>query len=203
MPRSQGNELLGSRIVGGNTAYNRNKSDFYPTPHEVTEALLDFLDLEEGTRIWEPACGEGHITSVLKERGYDVVGTDIQTGVDFLKTENAYGAQWIITNPPFSLAEQFIRKCWGYHIPFALLLKSQFWNAKKRYDLFRECTPTWVLPLTWRPDFLFKTRGGSPLMDVNWCVWSSFGKHMTSYYPLTKREHDEMQMKLFEGNDDA
>lgn len=148
---------------------------------------MDFLDLPEGTRIWEPACGEGHIVNVLADRGYDVIATDIQTGTDFLETENADGAEWIITNPPFSLAEQFIRKCWDYKIPFALLLKCQFWNAKKRYGLFQDCPPSWVLPLTWRPDFLFKTRGsGSPLMDMTWCVWSDFGAHQTGYYLLKK-----------------
>ncbi len=198
MSGTENNNLIGSRIAGGNTAYKRNQSDFYPTPRECTVALMDFLDLPDGVRIWEPACGEGHIVNVLIERGHDVIATDILYGVDFLNTTDADGAEWIITNPPFSLAEQFIRKCWDYKIPFALLLKSQFWNAKRRYGLFRDCPPSWVLPLTWRPDFLFKTRGsGSPLMDVNWVVWMDFNQsHPTWYAPLEKpgnmvQEHKE------------
>lgn len=179
------NELIGSRICGGNTAYKRNASDFYPTPPEATQALLDFLEIEEGKRIWEPACGEGHMVDVLEKNGYMVRATDIQTGTDFLETENN-DCDWIITNPPFSLSEQFIRKCAEYHVPFALLLKSQYWHAAKRVSLFNEITPTYILPLTWRPDFLFKTRGkGSPLMDVIWCVWYP-GTVSTTYIPLVK-----------------
>lgn len=180
-------ELLGSRICGGNTAYKRNASDFYPTPPEATQALLDFLKLDEGTRVWEPACGEGHMAEVLEKNGCIVRATDLQLGTDFLETDENF-SEWIITNPPFSLAEQFIRKCAGYNVPFALLLKSQYWHAAKRAALFSEITPAYILPLTWRPDFLFKTRGsGSPFMDVIWCVWIP-GENKTAYIPLVKPE---------------
>lgn len=77
--------LTASRIVGGNTAYKRVASDFYPTPPEATVALMDFLDLPKGTKIWEPACGQGHMVKVMEQMGYAVIGTDIQFGDDFLK----------------------------------------------------------------------------------------------------------------------
>ncbi len=35
--------LQASRITGGNSAIGRREADFYPTPPEVTVALLDFL----------------------------------------------------------------------------------------------------------------------------------------------------------------
>lgn len=182
--------LLGSRIAGGNTAYSRSMSDFYPTPPECTIALLDHLRIPSGTLVWEPACGEGHIVDVLLDRGYIVRASDIKDGEDFLFSSDLGGAEWIITNPPFSLAEEFIRKSWDYGVPFALLLKAQFWNAKRRYGLFQDCPPSEVLPLTWRPDFLFKTRGsGSPLMDVCWVVWRSLDyTHETIYRPLPRPE---------------
>lgn len=164
--------LLGSRICGGNTAYKRSKSDFYPTPPDATQALLDFIRIPKGTLVWEPACGEGHMVRVLEENGMQVIGTDIQCGTDFLTADKPSAIQWIITNPPFSLAEQFIRRSAQHSVPFAMLLKAQYWNAKKRYPLFLELPPSYVLPLTWRPDFLFGERGcGSPLLDVMWCVW--------------------------------
>ena len=178
-------ELIGSRICGGNTAYRRNASDFYPTPPDVTQALLDFLKIPDGKKIWEPACGEGHMVKVFEGNGYTVRATDLQTGTDFLKTSEN-DSDWIITNPPFSQAEHFIRKCAEYKVPFALLLKSQYWHAARRVALFSEITPAYVLPLTWRPDFLFKTRGsGSPLMDVIWCVWLP-GQTETKYAQLIR-----------------
>lgn len=181
--------LMGSRIAGGNTAYKRSASDLYPTPPEATQALLNMLKLPRGTKIWEPACGDGHMVAVLRNNGLQVEATDILTGTDYLNSELPEGGiDWIITNPPFSLAGEFIRRSYKHNLPFAFLLKSQFWHAKKRYDLFIQNPPTMILPLTWRPDFMFKSRGsGSPLMDVAWTVWIP-GHHDCKYIPLVKPE---------------
>ena len=132
--------LTASRIAGGNTAYSRNKQDLYPTPPEVTYALLDFLALPCGTRIWEPACGNGDMVREMETWGYQVTGTDISMGQDFL-TVSPVPCDWIITNPPFSLSEEFIRRCRYIGKPFALLLKSQFWHARKRLKLFQSTPP--------------------------------------------------------------
>lgn len=179
--------LTASRINGGNTAYKRVSSDYYPTPPEVTMALMDFLKIPKGSLVWEPACGEGHMVSALECAGMRVIGSDIKTGEDFLSTEKK-DCDWIITNPPFSIADKFIERCVEHKKPFALLLKSQYWHAKKRLDLFRRTEPDYILPLTWRPDFLFGERGGgSPLMDVMWVVWStSKAKSGALYVPLEK-----------------
>ncbi len=184
--------LIGSRICGGNTAYKRAQSDYYPTPTEVTAALLQYLQLPRGSRIWEPACGEGYMANVFIQSGYAVTSTDLndqgfgECGVDFL-TADLRTCDWIITNPPFNLADLFIRRCAHHGKPFALLLKSQYWHSKKRYTLFEGIPPSEILPLTWRPDFLFKTRGsGSPLMDCIWCVWRPETAAKTTYIPLQR-----------------
>lgn len=57
--------LQASRIAGGNSAIGRRESDFYPTPPEVTVALLDFLRLPKNTVIWEPAAGEGDMLEAI------------------------------------------------------------------------------------------------------------------------------------------
>lgn len=188
--------MQASRIAGGNTAYKRAASDFYPTPPDVTFALLKFLDLEPGTVIWEPACGDGHMVRVMEKMEYQVIGTDIQRGDDFLNM-SLICCDWIITNPPFSQSEAFIRRCLTHKKPFALLLKSQYWHAKRRKCLFDTHAPELILPLTWRPDFLFKTRGnGSPLMDVMWVLWHPEYDHggITRYLPLDRPTAEEMEM---------
>lgn len=181
--------LIGSRIAGGNTGYRRRESDFYPTPPEATIALMNFLDLPKECVIWEPACGDGHMVYQIRKMGYEVIESDIKTGTDFLKTP-LKKCDWIITNPPFSLSEKFISRCYDHKKPFALLLKSQYWHAKKRLSLFEETNPTYILPLTWRPDFCFGKRGkGSPLMDVMWVVWDrewSYSTERTMYIPLKR-----------------
>lgn len=162
-------------IIGGGDPSARKESDLYPTPPDVTDALIDLIApvLPGKAVIWEPACGEGDMVNAIEKRGYIVIGTDILEGRDFLTGEAPVCFDWIITNPPFSSSEAFIRRAIQYKKPFALLLKSQYWHANRRLSLFRECAPDIVAPLTWRPDFLFKEDGrhGKPLMDVMWCVW--------------------------------
>lgn len=175
------------KIVGANGA--RMANDFYPTPKECTYALMDYLELPRDVRIWEPAAGDGAIINALSDRGYNnVFGTDIQHGVDFL-TEKIGGVDWIITNPPFFLAEKFIRHAHELGVPFAFLLKSQYWHSAKRQKLFNEIRPACVLPLTWRPDF---TGQGNSLMDMCWNVWDPWWYRtvITVYRPLEKPKEE-------------
>ena len=105
-----------------NTQYNRQRQygraafEFYPTPPEATRALLS-VEQFDGT-IWEPACGNGHISKELEAAGYSVVSTDLiqrdfgKGGQDFLKAEKPL-AKHIITNPPYGrhgLGDAFVRK---------------------------------------------------------------------------------------------
>ena len=87
---------------------DRPATDFFPTPPDVTQALIDFLMIPKEHAIWEPACGDGRMVDVLRGNGYTVRGTDIQTGMDFLETKEC-PESFIITNPPFCVAEEFIR----------------------------------------------------------------------------------------------
>ena len=133
-------------------------------------------------------CGEAR---AIEKRGYEVISTDIINGDDYLVIDTPQNVDWIITNPPFSLASEFIVKSLQRGLPFAFLLKAHFWNAKSRYALFYGHPPTYILPLTWRPDFMFKTRGsGSPLLDVMWCVWIP-GETKTLFRPLAKPLKEE------------
>lgn len=172
------------------SAQDRNPYDFYRTPWEVTQALTDALQLTNKT-IWEPACGDGDMASVLAENGNHVIGTELRNtgyghnGVDFLTT-NFIECDWIITNPPFNLAVQFIERCIEFERPFAMLLKSQYWHSIRRLSLFQKHTPSHVLPLTWRPDFHFGAKGGSPTMECAWTVWDRVPSNVTQYVPLVK-----------------
>lgn len=167
----------------GGSADKRRSLDFYPTPPDVTHALMKFVGLPKHFTVWEPACGDGAMSRVISQYCEYVISTDIATGNDFLLTTNKVDA--IITNPPFNLSEAFIRRSLGMADVVCMLLKSQYWHAKKRLTLFNENPPAYVLPLTWRPDFMGGERGGSPTMDVAWSVWIK-GSKTTVYHPLKK-----------------
>lgn len=137
------------QLTTGGNKENRRALDFYPTPAEVTIALMEFLQLPK-SKIWEPAAGDGAMVKVLERYGHEVIATDIQTGDDFLRTIGMADA--IITNPPFNLSHEFIIKALQDAPIVAMVLKSQYWHAKKRFDLYKENPPAYILPLTWRPD---------------------------------------------------
>ena len=169
--------MQSNKIIGADNGKRRER-DFYPTPPECTQALVNYLNLPHNTVIWECASGNGDMAKVFRDNGYKVIETDILYGQDFMT--HSEKCDWIVTNPPFNQAEQFIKRAISFNVPFAFLLKSQYWHSRKRLDLFRENPPYAVLPLTWRPDF---TGEGSSLMDMCWVVWK---KNATLYIPLSK-----------------
>lgn len=160
-----------SVMLANGGATDRRALDYYPTPPDVTAALCAFLALPAGTKVWEPACGNGMMVQALAAAGLSVVGTDIQQGDDYLLTAPPPGTAAIITNPPFRLAEEFIRKSVAEAPLAAMLLKSQYWHAARRRVLFQDLPPAFVLPLSWRPDFYFGAKAGAPTMEVLWTVW--------------------------------
>lgn len=195
---------MNGSILANRSAVDRNKTDYYATPPDVTVALLKFLEKEERIFrlydvIWEPACGTGEMVEAMQGMGYRTVYSDLYpTGwrgehepFDFLTDDmnpNLY--DWIITNPPFTQAEKFIRRALELGKPCAFLLKSQFWHAQRRLSLFREYPPAYVLPLTWRPDFLWGVKGSSPTMECLWTVWLG-NDCVTEYHPLERYKNME------------
>jgi len=179
------------QTLANKSSIDRSKTDFYPTPKEVTAALLKYLNIPQGSTIWEPACGEGHMAEVMQEMGYKVVASDWydhgygRTDINFIGSDLRQ-CDWIITNPPFKSSVEFIDQCIKHGKPFALLLKSQYWHSKSRSETFSRFKPKAVLPLTWRPDFLFGAKGGAPTMECIWTVWGAEPAKYTEYQILEK-----------------
>ncbi len=170
---------LGAAMAGGNG--ERRPGDFYPTPPEVTLALLESGVLLPDLPIWECACGEGALAEVLRGAGRSVVATDLfdrgygEPGHDFTRADKAL-APIVVTNPPFVHAKAFIVSALRLEgvEQVALLLKATYWNAGDRYELLNNFPPTFWMPITWRVDF---TGAGKPAMDLCWAVWSKFGRY--------------------------
>lgn len=166
--------MKAANLANSSTDNKRRELDYYPTPPDVTHALMRFLDLAPCT-IWEPACGNGAMSDVLAQYGHTVISSDLRntgygdSGIDFLAAARECDA--VITNPPFNISEAFIRHALRQAKTVSMVLKSQYWHARKRAALFGEFPPAYVLPLTWRPDFMGGERGGAPTMEVHWTVW--------------------------------
>lgn len=121
-----------SKNFSCNNLGQRKKSDFYETPYSLTEQFLERERERVKGNILEPSCGNGAIVKVLQKYGYNVIARDISTGFDFLKETERYDA--IITNPPFSLAFEFIQKSKTLTDYLAFLLPLSYLHGKKRFD---------------------------------------------------------------------
>jgi hypothetical protein len=116
-----------------NNLGQRKKSDFYETPYSITRHLLANEPFDRTLRVCEPACGNGAIVRILQQSWDRSKITAYDKDRDFLKDRNHY--DYIITNPPFSLAYDFIlRAKRSATKKFAFLLPLNYLHGKKRYN---------------------------------------------------------------------
>lgn len=101
----------GGKLAGGNPSRGRVENDFYATNPISVKAIIETGEIEYPAI--EPACGQGHISKLLNgdvdsfdliDRGFGI------GGVDFLTNNFNRNYRTVITNPPFSLFEDFVRK---------------------------------------------------------------------------------------------
>lgn len=158
----------------------REENDYYATDPRAMEELLkrESFDL----KIWEPACGEGNLSDVLKENGHEVFSSDlIDRGyqdeiIDFLESERTFDGD-IITNPPFRYVTEFILKSLAA-VPdgnkVAMFLKINHLAGKARYkDIYAKFPPQRVYVFSRISCSKNNTpegfKGGG--MDYVWMVW--------------------------------
>jgi hypothetical protein len=144
-------------VAGVRKDKDDNIGDF-PTPSWATRALMEkvlsFVPNKENMICWEPSCNRGYMVRPLKEYFGHVVATDIadyngNTKLDFLSvfpTEVPHPIHFVITNPPFHLAQEFIEK--GLEIAeegVAVLVRTSFLESKKRYEELFSVNPPLVI----------------------------------------------------------
>jgi hypothetical protein len=185
-PHDQQINAMSQRISG----YVRQANDSYQTPSWVTDALVPHVR-SLALHIWEPAAGSGKMVDALSNAGFRVVATDITTGVDFLKCDAlpSDAIQAVVTNPPFSDAQEFIEHALDLTRPVggvvAMLARVDYDSAKTRRHLFGEC-PAFAtrLVLTKRIKW-FADSKGSPSFNHCWFLWDwqHTGKPTIDYAP--------------------
>lgn len=135
--------------------------DYFPTPPWATRALCKRIWGADRLSVWEPACGEMHMARVLRESFRSVWATDIvdygagqDEEQDFLidwPGVDAYllgtGVDWVITNPPFNCAAEFVNRALDVaRVGCAMLLRTAFLESAGRYhDIFARTPPNETL----------------------------------------------------------
>ncbi len=157
----------------------QEKDHFYSTPYEATDALFNHETFIG--RLWEPACGMGHISRYLEGIGREVISTDLvergygQSGVDFLM-EHKPLAPNIITNPPFKYTIAFVQNALRLTTgKVAMFLPVSYLAGKGRGKSIWRGTPIARFYIfTWRvmseKAGKFESTGGG-MMNFMWAVW--------------------------------
>lgn len=163
------------------SGYARKERDLYETPKWVTEALLPHIMHRVDAPIWEPAAASGKMADVLGRIAplfcSDIVvhGDDGTEECDFLQTTKAtYDFDFIVTNPPYELAQEFIEHALAMtkgNGLVAMLLRTDYDHAKTRQHLFSEC-PQFArkIVLTKRIKW-FEDSTGQPSFNHAWFIW--------------------------------
>ena len=118
---------------------NRVEDDFYATDPNAINSLLQYEDFNHN--IWECACGNGFLSQRLKDFGYNVFSSDIvnrgyeDTNIQNFLQANKKENYDIITNPPYTHANEFVLKAIELaDRKVAMFLKIQFLETQKRYN---------------------------------------------------------------------
>jgi len=168
----------------------RDSLDDFPTPPWATRALVEHVLGNSVSELscLEPACGRGHMAKPLAEY-FNVVGSqdiaDYGFGSlqDYLTYQPDRHWDWIITNPPFRMAEEFILKARREaKVGCAFLVRTTFLESVGRYlRLFMSDPPSIVAQFVERVPMIKGRldRKASTATGYCWLVWSGYSQTAT------------------------
>lgn len=161
-----GNSIYRTLGASNHTDKEREENDFYATDPIAIEKLAKVFSIKH--KVFEPSCGQGHLSKWLLNNGYDVLSSDLidrsfgYSGVDFFQIKNqnslfgeydfdnvldkwaGYDCFDIVTNPPYNKATEYVQHALdiipnGGHI--ILFLKTTFLEGKERKEKIYDINP--------------------------------------------------------------
>ena len=143
------NSIFKTLGASNHTDKERENNDYYATDPIAIDVLINDGHAQIHKKVWECACGEGHLAKRLKEYGHEVICSDLidrgygQGGIDFLSCHKEWHGD-ILTNPPYKYAKEFVEHALsiipdGYKV--FMFLKIQFLEGKSRKELFAKYPP--------------------------------------------------------------
>lgn len=178
----KGNEQSTFATLGAtnHSQTERQQNDYYATEPKAINLLLELEKFNPN--IWECCCGEGHLSKVMTEKGYNVISSDLidrgfgNGNINFLECNKKWKGD-IITNPPYAFANQFILK--GLELleegnRLALFMPIRYLEGKARKKIYEENPPEIIyissgkLICAINGDFA-KVKGSA--MSYAWFIW--------------------------------
>ena len=164
---------------------DRESLDDFPTPPWATRALMEHVigrDKVSGMSCLEPACGRGHMARPLAEyfasvTSFDAFDYGFAPVRDFLDSDIDPGTyDWVVTNPPFRLAEDFVMRAKAVaRVGVAILARTVFIESVGRFqNLFSRAPPAVVAQFTERVPMVRGRldRRAATATGYAWLVWN-------------------------------
>lgn len=146
-----------------------NEFDFYPTPLWCLENLK--VDWGSFVTAHEPCKGSGQLLDYLEEQGLDCSYSELREGKDFFDWNG--NVDLILTNPPFTLAQEFIEYSIAHADTVIMLLRINYLGSKARHDWWKANKPTALHVLSKRPSF---TGVNTDSSEYAWYIWDKTEK---------------------------
>lgn len=175
--------------ASNHTENEREQDDYYATDPVAIDKLLTVE--KPNTFVWECACGGGHLSERLSEKGFNVFNTDLKNRgyakqhfeLDFLaQEEKPFNFKYdILTNPPYKFAKEFVLKALELlhdGCKCFMFLKLTFLEGKSRFNELFKCTPPRCIYVfservmcAKNAEFQRMKDGGGSAVAYAWFVW--------------------------------
>lgn len=144
-------------------------NDFYPTPDYTIKSLLDLCEIPDNFTFLEPCKGNGQIYNKVNNVSIKLY-SELTEGLNYLTTDYTVSEiDLIITNPPYSLAKEFLEKSLKESKNVFYLLRLGFLASQSRKDWWNKIgLPNKLLILSKRPKFINNT---SDSQEYAWFCW--------------------------------
>lgn len=115
-----------------------DKNDELYTPAYAVKPLLKYIP-SNVKKIWCPCdTMDSQIVKVLQDAGYVIITSHISQGGDFFTYCPNEEFDMIITNPPYSIKDEMLERCYSFCKPFSLLLPLTALEGIKRGKMYRK-----------------------------------------------------------------
>lgn len=146
----------------------RDPKDFYATPHWVINELAKLIAWQDIRSFHEPCIGTGNIYHAIPLEESKKSWHELTMGKDYLKDDLGI-VDLVITNPPFTQAEDFIKRARSHSHCTIMLLPLNFLASVKRNAFWKTYAPDQLIILSSRPSFT--EDGKTDHVDYAWYVW--------------------------------
>jgi len=171
----------------------RHPRDAYETDESLAGFLVELLGILPAENILEPSAGQGAFVRAVKasvpdtyicaiEPRFECLPALQKSNIDSVipctleQVPDSYWERWghfdwVIGNPPYTLAQQHIELLMERLAPggrLAFLLRINFLGAQKRHQFWQDYSPKHIWVLSERPSF---TGGGTDMTEYAFFLW--------------------------------